>query len=253
MSIVKTIRDVMRCNVEKISPAENLRVAANIMGEKHIGSLVVIGTAGPIGLLAETDIIWKVIAHGRALDSTLVLEVMSISYGRISPDASLKDGARAMLEKKRILVFDEDKMVGIVSASDMVRGIAQSKSRVGIEGFMSRRVVCLDDSATALEAAQVMASRRIGSVLVSKKEEPYGIFAERDLMTKIAAKCVPFTTELKFLASTPLITSTPNIALSEAAEIMVANNIKRLPLFRGKDLVGIITARDLVEVYAKSP
>jgi predicted transcriptional regulator len=55
--LVKIVADVMRRNVEWINPTENLRVASTILGEKHIGSLVVMGSVGPIGLLTETDII----------------------------------------------------------------------------------------------------------------------------------------------------------------------------------------------------
>ncbi|MEM2883264.1 MAG: CBS domain-containing protein, partial [Nitrososphaerales archaeon] len=99
----KIVEEVMQRNVQCINPTEKLKVAATILGEKHIGSLVVIGSVGPIGLLTETDIIWKVIALKRDLSTTLVLEVMSIAYGRIASDASLKDAAKLMLEKKKRL------------------------------------------------------------------------------------------------------------------------------------------------------
>lgn len=250
--MLKVIEDVMQRNVQCVEPTENLKVAATILGEKHIGSLLVIGSVGPIGLLTETDIIWKGIALKKDLSTTLVLEVMSISYGRISSNASLKDGAKMMVEKKkRLLVFEGDKMVGIVTASDLVRGIAEAAVDSGVEGVMSKKVFCLNDDATALDAAQMMASKRIGSVVVTRGDEPYGIFAERDLMTKVAARSLPFTTELRFLLSTPLITAPINVSVSEAARIMVDKRIKRLPLIQGDDIVGIVTARDLVEAFAK--
>ncbi len=251
--LFKIVEEVMQRNVQCINPTEKLKVAATILGEKHIGSLVVIGSVGPIGLLTETDIIWKVIALKRDLSTTLVLEVMSIAYGRIASDASLKDAAKLMLEKKkRLLVFEGAKVAGIVTASDLVKGISELNLRVGVDGVMSKKVYCLDENATALDAAQMMASKRIGSVIVTKDDEPYGIFAERDLMTKVAAQNIPFTTELKFLLSTPLITASVNVSVSEAAKIMVEKRIKRLPLVQGEDLVGIVTARDLVEAYARS-
>jgi CBS domain-containing protein len=251
--LVKIVADVMRRNVEWINPTENLRVASTILGEKHIGSLVVMGSVGPIGLLTETDIIWKVIALNRDLSTTLALEVMSISFGRIGADASLKEAAKMMLEKKkRLLVFEGDRLIGIVTATDLVKGIAEADLAVGVEGVMSKKIFCLDENATALEAAQMMADKRIGSVIVTRDDEPYGIFAERDIITKVAARNLPFTTQLKFLLSTPLITALVNTTISEAAKIMVEKGIKRLPLLQGEDFVGIVTARDLVEAYAKT-
>jgi CBS domain-containing protein len=251
--LVKIVADVMRRNVEWINPTENLRVASTILGEKRIGSLVVMGSVGPIGLLTETDIIWKVIALNRDLSTTLALEVMSISFGRIGADASLKEAAKMMLEKKkRLLVFEGDRLIGIVTATDLVKGIAEADLAVGVEGVMSKKIFCLDENATALEAAQMMADKRIGSVIVTRDDEPYGIFAERDIITKVAARNLPFTTQLKFLLSTPLITAPVNTTISEAAKIMVEKGIKRLPLLQGEDFVGIVTARDLVEAYAKT-
>jgi len=159
------------------SPVENLKVASTILGGKRIGGLVVMGSVGPIGLLTETDIIWKVIALERGLSTTLAL-VMSISFGRIDADASLKEAARMMLEKKRLLVFEGDKLIGIVAATDLVRGIAEADLAVGVEGVMSKKLFCLDEDATALDAAKMMADKRIGSVIVTRGGEPYGIFAE---------------------------------------------------------------------------
>jgi len=252
--LVKTVADVMQRSVECINPTENLRVASTILGEKHIGSLVVLGGVGPIGLLTETDIIWKVIASNRDLATTLTLEVMSISFGRIDPSATLRDAAKTMLEKKkRLLVFEGDKLIGIVTASDLIKGIAESNLDVGIEGVISKKIFYLDESATALEAAKMMAAKRIGSVIVTRGEEPYGIFAERDLITKVAARNLAFTAELRFLVSSPLITAPANVTLGEAAKIMEEKRIKRLPLVQGDDFVGIVTARDLVEAYAKAP
>lgn len=252
--MVKIVADVMRRNVECINPTENLRVASTILGEKHIGSLVVMGSVGPIGLLTETDIIWKVIALNRDLSTTLVLEVMSISFGRIGADASLKEAAKMMLEKKkRLLVFEGSELIGIVTATDLVRGIAEAGLAVSVRGVMSKKLFSLDENATALDAAKMMAEKRIGSVIVTRDDEPYGIFAERDLITKVAARNSPFTTELRFLLSTPLITASADITLSEAAKIMVEKGIKRLPLVEGEDYVGIVTARDLVEAYARIP
>lgn len=251
--MVKKVSDVMRRSVECISPTENLKVASTILGEKHIGSLVVMGSVGPIGLLTETDIIWKVIALERDLSTTLALEVMSISSGRITADAPLKEAARMMLEKKRLLVFEGDKLIGIVTATDLVRGIAEADLAVGVEGVMSKKLFCLDEDATALDAAKMMADKRIGSIIVTRGDEPYGIFAERDLITKVAARNLPFTTQLKFLLSTPLITAPAHITLSEAAKIMVEKGIKRLPLLQGEEFAGIVTARDLVEAYARTP
>jgi CBS domain-containing protein len=48
------------------------------------------------------------------------------------------------------------------------------------------------------------------------------------------------------------MTSAPaGISIHEAARIMAAKHIRRLPIMKKKEIAGIITARDLVEAYAK--
>jgi CBS domain-containing protein len=52
-------------------------------------------------------------------------------------------------------------------------------------------------------------------------------------------------------SSSPLKTAPAGISIHEAAKIMAAQHVRRLPLMKKKQLAGIITARDLVEAYAK--
>jgi len=51
-------------------------------------------------------------------------------------------------------------------------------------------------------------------------------------------------------SSSPLKTAPAGISIHEAAKIMAAQHVRRLPLMKKKQLAGIITARDLVEAYA---
>jgi CBS domain-containing protein len=51
--------------------------------------------------------------------------------------------------------------------------------------------------------------------------------------------------------SYPLITASLGTAVHEAAAIMVEKHIKRLPITKDDKLVGVLTARDLVEAYAR--
>ena len=40
--------------------------------------------------------------------------------------------------------------------------------------------------------------------------------------------------------------------IHEAAEIMTENRIKRIPIAKERELVGVLSARDLVEAYARA-
>ena len=51
--------------------------------------------------------------------------------------------------------------------------------------------------------------------------------------------------------SYPLVTAPVGISVHDAALIMTSKHIRRLPITKDKKLVGILSARDLVEVYAR--
>jgi acetoin utilization protein AcuB len=51
--------------------------------------------------------------------------------------------------------------------------------------------------------------------------------------------------------SRPIITAPLKSSVKEAVTLMKKNKIKRLPLTTDGRIVGIVTARDIVEAYAK--
>jgi CBS domain-containing protein len=51
--------------------------------------------------------------------------------------------------------------------------------------------------------------------------------------------------------SSPLITIPAGTSVHRAAATMAVKHIRRLPIVKDDKLAGIITARDLVEAYAK--
>jgi CBS domain-containing protein len=54
-------------------------------------------------------------------------------------------------------------------------------------------------------------------------------------------------TKVKDVMTKDVITISPDTSINEAANIMVKNNIKRLPVIKNGTLVGIITRGDLME------
>jgi len=94
--------------------------------------------------------------------------------------------------------------------------------------------------------------KRVGSLIIEKNGH-YGIFSERDLLVNVLAKNVDITGDVGGHSSFPLVVAKQDIKGNEAASIMAANNIKRLGLVDGNEkLVGVVTARDIVEAYQRT-
>jgi CBS domain-containing protein len=116
------------------------------------------------------------------------------------------------------------------------------KNTTEIEKIMSHNVVSLDISKTAAHAAALMSEKKIGSVIVTKNGRPFGIVTERDVIRRYYRDML-----LESLASRPLITTEPTTTVEKAAEIMLKNKIRKLPIIdeNNPKTIGIVTVTDL--------
>jgi len=112
---------------------------------------------------------------------------------------------------------------------------------------MKTDVISIDENETVQDAALQMVKSNIGCVIITRDGIPFGIFTESDFV-RIVAKGNPFFTTLSEVMSTPLVVITPGETLWEAADIMRKKDIHKLPIQDENEIVGIITASDLVKV-----
>ncbi len=248
------MKEFMSGNVLTVYSHSNVRKAIEVMAQNNIGSVVVVDSAGPRGVFTERDLLSKVLAKGRNRDSTLLMEVHSPLFVSIEPDATLMEAARTMMRRKsRLMVFEGADLKGIVTATDILRRIQGINGPLNLEGVVTREVVTELPETPLTTVVQDMDTKRIGSVLVGEEgKRPYGIFTERDLLVKVLLKKLRLEYLVGELVSVPLVTARLGIDGIEAAGVMIARHVKRLPLTVGDDIVGIVTARDIVDAFASS-
>ncbi len=249
----RTAQELMSKDVATTTPETSLDEAARIMGEKHIGSLIVEKYMTPVGIVTERDLLSKVLALGLFLKDEKVEEVMSYPLSGVSPQAMIKDVAKQMISKKgRLAVFDGGALTGIITASDLIKSLPDvPETEVKVDDFMTKDVVTADEETSVIRTASMMGKQRIGSVIITRKGEPFGIFTERDLLTGFLAMGRALFSEVGPECSSPLVTIPAGTSVHRAAATMALKHIRRLPVAKDDKLVGIITARDLVEAYAK--
>ena len=106
------------------------------------------------------------------------------------------------------------------------------------------------DSATALDAAEFMASRNIGAVCVLDPEEKLvGIFSERDLLKRVVvAGRDPSSVPIREVMSEPRAVIDCNDTPHEALERMERVGSRHLPVMDGEKFVGMLSMRDIMRV-----
>ena len=254
LPLYRMAKELMSHDVVTITPEASLDDAARIMGERHIGSLIVLKYKTPVGIVTERDLLSKVLALGLFLRDEKVEDVMSCPLAGVSFTAEIKEVAKLMIRNKsRLAVFDAGTLVGIITASDLIKSLPDvPETEVKVDDFMTKEVVKADEETSVIRIAKIMGSQRIGSVIITSKGEPFGIFTERDLLTNFLAKGKALFMEVGPECSQPLIVIPACTSVHRAAASMALKHIRRLPIVRDEKLVGIVTARDLVEAYAKA-
>ncbi|ATW88130.1 CBS domain protein [Halohasta litchfieldiae] len=117
---------------------------------------------------------------------------------------------------------------------------------------MSTDLVTVPSGATMKGAAGQMLHNDVGSVIVLNNETPAGIVTEMDALRVGYAANRPFeSVPVRKVMSRPLITIEPTKTARTAIGRMHKNNIKKLPVVSGFDLVGILTMTDIVQNHGK--
>jgi CBS domain-containing protein len=122
---MQTVKDVMTTNVVYLSSQTTLAEAARTMREQDIGDVVVADGPSLAGLLTDRDIAVRAVAEGRDPDATTVGEIMTRDLITVRPDDTIQQAALLMRDRavRRLLVCDDDGLVGVVSIGDLAERI----------------------------------------------------------------------------------------------------------------------------------
>ena len=114
-----------------------------------------------------------------------------------------------------------------------------------ISEVMTEGVVTVDSGDSLQRVGELMRDRNVGSVVVCDGGRPVGVITDRDLALVVVADAVQSRETAGDHASRPLVTGEVQMDLEEAVALMIQHRIRRLPVTREEDLVGIVTIDDL--------
>ncbi len=121
------VRDIMMKNVLTAEPDVNLREAAEVMADNHIGCLVVVEGGKLAGIVTDRDVLLAVADSGKKIDKLTVGDVMTHYVITTNPDSPIEKAIQLMIENnvKKIPVVEDGELVGIITMTDVV--LAQPK------------------------------------------------------------------------------------------------------------------------------
>ncbi|MFH1789053.1 MAG: CBS domain-containing protein, partial [Candidatus Altiarchaeota archaeon] len=118
-----------------------------------------------------------------------------------------------------------------------------------ISKIMSEAVY-LDKKASVEDVVQIMIGKKTSSIPIVEDEDSLkveAIITERDVLPNVK----DFGVTIGEVMREDCITATPGMMLSDVAKIMVRNKLRRLPVLREDEVMGVVTHFDILGFLSK--
>lgn len=116
---------------------------------------------------------------------------------------------------------------------------------------MTKHVVDIEPEATVADAIEKMKQWNVTSLLIARKDatDTWGFMSQTDVIEKVVAKGLdPAEVQVHEIMTKPVITVPSNCSLQDCAALMARADIRRVLVFDGQDIVGIVSSSDIFNV-----
>jgi CBS domain-containing protein len=122
-----------------------------------------------------------------------------------------------------------------------------------VRDAMTKPVLMVGPDHTLRQVAERMAGRRVGSAIVLDPDsEGIGILTERDMLNAIGAGLDPDVERVSSHLTREVVYAGPDWTLPEAADAMARGGFRHLVVMDGAEVLGVISVRDIMRVWARS-
>ena len=121
------VKQIMRNSIISVDSSATATDAAKMMEDAGVGAVIVLKNNLPVGIVTDRDFAIKVTAHSYPID-TPVRRIMSSPLISIDSDSDLWEASDLMSTRnvRKLPVIDDDKIVGILTSSDLVKHITDN-------------------------------------------------------------------------------------------------------------------------------
>ena len=122
MAGIVLVRDIMSKDVKVVRPDSSAKEVVATMNKFDIGSILVVQGKRPVGIITERDILRRIVQPCLAPETLAARQVMTSPLLTINETASIDEAAKLMAKEKvkKLPVMDKQKLVGIVTLTDIV-------------------------------------------------------------------------------------------------------------------------------------
>src|SRR6185295_12662401 len=119
-----------------------------------------------------------------------------------------------------------------------------------VANTMTTSLLTCAPTTTLIEAAHIMAERRVGAILVTEGDRLKGILTERDVLRTVGTGSIDGTVSDQ-MTHDPITVGRD--ASNGEASLMIHGGFRHVPVVEDDRLVGIVSIRDLLRLPNESP
>ena len=119
------VKDIMSSDIISVDSSTSIRDAVKKMENAKVGSVIVMEKNELLGIVTDRDFAIKIAADSCSLDAP-IKEIIPTAVYTIGPDDTIWQAADLMHIRniKKIPVIDNNKVVGVITATDLVNNFA---------------------------------------------------------------------------------------------------------------------------------
>ena len=242
-----SVGDIMTPDVAVIDSEESVVEVARKMAERRISCLVVMKDGHMHGIITETDLLRKVTGSVKQYDQKIT-EIMTPSVQGINVHATILEASRLMSRHKikRLPILDGERLVGIVTQTDLTRALAAYEMWHNVGAIMTPNVLTVSREMTVGDAARLMSEREVSCIVVKEGEVAAGIFTTRDLIGKVISRGSDVTrTRIEEVMSSPVENVQRDASVLSVVKLMESKRIRRVVVNHEGKMCGIATQTDI--------
>ncbi len=253
------VSEIMTTNLTTASVVSSIQEVLEMMVAADVGRIIVTNKEVPVGIFTEKDVLKRVVNNNSDPRKSLIKEVMTSPIRAVREETHIIEAFGKMYRGKyrHLLVRGKrGKIVGIVSmrrilglAVELGQGMSETKT---LGSLVSGGALSVDESSSVYETIDLMIQRGVASIVVSAAGKPRGIFTERDVLKRVAAKGIDTKkTQVKQVMTSPLVTMAGTALIGEALTEMYRRDIRNLPVIDPEgELIGIVSMPDILQYAA---
>ncbi len=254
---MEEIRYFMEESISTVDSEASVKVAADMMRENSISSLLVDQAGKYSGILTDTDLTRKLVAKNLDPEKTTVSALASQSILTIEANRTMADAYDCMKKNNiRHLVITENEIInGILSIKDFANYYhnkhSQDIEEMGdIQYFMQSPIANIESYESILAAAQKMTEKKIGALLITEKGKAKGFLSESAITMDVVAKGLNFTkSKVSSVFNPQLIVIDSGQSMNQAYQLMREKNVRHLFVKRENKLTGMLSIKDFANYY----